>query len=79
MHEDPQQDIGRRVRAARVAAGLTGAASVLPGLLEELNGAVSDKSRNGGGSEPFKWMGGGMATILLSASVIIILNGISGG
>ncbi|GAA3127237.1 hypothetical protein [Streptomyces goshikiensis] len=41
--------------------------------------AISDKSRNGGGSEPFKWMGGGVATILLSGSLIAILNGISGG
>ncbi|WP_189852373.1 hypothetical protein [Streptomyces omiyaensis] len=41
--------------------------------------AVSDKSRNGGGSEPFKWMGGGVATILLSTSLITILNGIAGG
>ncbi|MFF7081804.1 hypothetical protein [Streptomyces lavendulae] len=41
--------------------------------------AVSDKSRNGGGSEPFKWMGGGVAAILLSGSLIAILNGISGG
>ncbi|CAM5316079.1 hypothetical protein SBADM41S_03788 [Streptomyces badius] len=24
--------------------------------------AVADKSRNGGGSQPFKWMGGGIAT-----------------
>ncbi|MEV7535440.1 hypothetical protein [Streptomyces hydrogenans] len=41
--------------------------------------AVSDKSRNGGGAEPFKWMGGGVAAILLSTSLITILNGISGG
>ncbi|MFF3958800.1 hypothetical protein ACFYY1_37190 [Streptomyces sp. NPDC001890] len=40
--------------------------------------AVSDKSRNGGGSEPFKWMGGGLAAILLSGSLIAILNGIAG-
>ncbi|MFI2764911.1 hypothetical protein ACH5A3_39785 [Streptomyces echinatus] len=40
--------------------------------------AVSDKSRNGGGSEPFKWMGGGVAAILLSSSLITILNGIAG-
>ncbi|MFZ3476058.1 hypothetical protein ACODT4_44515 [Streptomyces sp. 2.9] len=39
--------------------------------------AVSDKSRNGGGSEPFKWMGGGVATILLAGSLITILNGIA--
>ncbi|MFI8178020.1 hypothetical protein ACIF6H_32525 [Streptomyces microflavus] len=39
--------------------------------------AVSDKSRNGGGSEPFKWMGGGVAAILLSSSLIAILNGIA--
>ncbi|QGV82965.1 hypothetical protein EIZ62_31640 [Streptomyces ficellus] len=40
--------------------------------------AVSDKSRNGGGSEPFKWMGGGIAAILLSGSLIATLNGIAG-
>lgn len=40
--------------------------------------AVADKSRNGGGSEPFKWMGGGIAAILLSSSLIAILNGIAG-
>ncbi|MEU3279265.1 hypothetical protein [Streptomyces antibioticus] len=39
--------------------------------------AVSDKSRNGGGSEPFKWMGGGIAAILLASSLIAILNGIA--
>lgn len=40
--------------------------------------AVSDKSRNGGGSEPFKWMGGGLVAIILSSSLIAILNGIAG-
>lgn len=40
--------------------------------------AVADKSRHGGGSEPFKWMGGGVATILLAGSLITILNGIAG-
>ncbi|MGO1025755.1 hypothetical protein ACTOXX_34845 [Streptomyces rubiginosohelvolus] len=40
--------------------------------------AVADKSRNGGGSEPFKWMGGGVAAIILSSSLIAILNGIAG-
>lgn len=39
--------------------------------------AVSDKSRHGGGSEPFKWMGGGIAAILLASSLIAILNGIA--
>ncbi|MEV6179948.1 hypothetical protein [Streptomyces sp. NPDC052015] len=39
--------------------------------------AVSDKSRSGGGSEPFKWMGAGVASILLSGSLITILNGIA--
>ncbi|GKQ36557.1 hypothetical protein ALMP_30980 [Streptomyces sp. A012304] len=39
--------------------------------------AVSDKSRNGGGSEPFKWMGAGVASILLSGSLITILNSIA--
>ncbi|MFP8886791.1 hypothetical protein [Streptomyces mangrovi] len=40
--------------------------------------AVADKSRHGGGSEPFKWMGAGVATILLAGSLITILNGIAG-
>lgn len=40
--------------------------------------AVSDKSRNGGGAEPFKWMGGGLAAVILSSSLIAILNGIAG-
>jgi hypothetical protein len=39
---------------------------------------VSDKSRHGGGAEPFKWMGAGIAAILLSGSLIAILNGIAG-
>ncbi|MBV6700304.1 hypothetical protein KV557_24895 [Kitasatospora aureofaciens] len=39
---------------------------------------MSDKSRHGGGSEPFKWMGAGVAAILLSGSLIAILNGIAG-
>jgi hypothetical protein len=41
--------------------------------------AVSDKGRNGGGAEPFKWMGGGIAAVLLSGSLVAILNGIAGG
>ncbi|MFE2314126.1 hypothetical protein ACFXC8_13185 [Streptomyces sp. NPDC059441] len=40
--------------------------------------AVSDKSRHGGGSEPFKWMGGGIVAIVLAGSLITILNGIAG-
>jgi hypothetical protein len=40
--------------------------------------AVADKSRHGGGSEPFKWMGAGVAAILLAGSLITILNGIAG-
>ncbi|OKI92080.1 hypothetical protein AMK18_32975 [Streptomyces sp. CB01249] len=41
--------------------------------------AVSDKSRGGGGSEPFKWMGGGIAAVILAGVVIAVLNGIAGG
>ncbi|MFE4394558.1 MULTISPECIES: hypothetical protein [Streptomycetaceae] len=40
--------------------------------------AMSDKSRHGGGSEPFKWMGSGVAAVLLAGSLISILNGIAG-
>ncbi|MFG2913115.1 hypothetical protein ACGF0D_09515 [Kitasatospora sp. NPDC048298] len=40
--------------------------------------AITEKSRHGGGSEPFKWMGAGIAAILLSGSLISILNGIVG-
>ncbi|MBC2869866.1 hypothetical protein H1R13_34405 [Streptomyces mexicanus] len=39
----------------------------------------SDKRGHGGGSEPFKWMGAGVAAILLAGSLIAILNGIAGG
>ncbi|MEU5160300.1 hypothetical protein AB0G74_11920 [Streptomyces sp. NPDC020875] len=39
--------------------------------------AVADKSRNGGGSEPFKWMGGGIDAILLDGSLTTMLNGIA--
>jgi hypothetical protein len=41
--------------------------------------ATSDKSRQGGGGEPFRWMGGGVAAIILAGSLIAILNGIAGG
>ncbi|MFD4412499.1 hypothetical protein [Streptomyces sp. NPDC058475] len=41
--------------------------------------ATADKSRHGGGSEPFKWMGGGVAAILFAGSLITILNGVAGG
>jgi hypothetical protein len=40
--------------------------------------AVSDKQRHGGGSEPFKWMGGGIVAVLLAGSLISIINGIAG-
>ncbi|MEU3408834.1 hypothetical protein ABZ766_33480 [Streptomyces sp. NPDC006670] len=39
--------------------------------------AVSGKSPGGGGSEPFKWMGGGVAATLPAGSLITILNGIA--
>ncbi|WP_431984708.1 hypothetical protein [Streptomyces qinglanensis] len=39
--------------------------------------ATADKSRHGGGSEPFKWMGGGIAAVLLAGSLITIINGIA--
>lgn len=54
---------------------LAGVGGVIFGLYKL---AVSDKSRGGGGSEPFKWMGGGLTALLLSGSVIAILNGIAG-
>ncbi|MET8855552.1 hypothetical protein [Streptomyces sp. NPDC004579] len=40
--------------------------------------AIADKSRHGGGSEPFKWMAGGVISIILAGSLIAILNGIAG-
>jgi hypothetical protein len=42
--------------------------------------AISDKgNRHGGGaSEPFKWIGAGIAVIVLSGSLIPVLNGIAG-
>ncbi|MFF4330724.1 hypothetical protein [Streptomyces sp. NPDC001591] len=56
---------------------LAGAAGAGYGLYKL---ALSDKSsRGGGGAEPAKWMGGGIAAILLAGSLIAILNGIAGG
>jgi hypothetical protein len=40
--------------------------------------ATIDKTPRGGGSEPFKWMGAGIAAIVLAGSLITILNGIAG-
>ncbi|MEU9535815.1 hypothetical protein AB0D00_26345 [Streptomyces sp. NPDC048213] len=40
--------------------------------------AVSDKGRGGGGAEPAKWMGGGIAAVLLAGVLITVLNGIAG-
>ncbi|MFD6874325.1 MULTISPECIES: hypothetical protein [unclassified Streptomyces] len=57
------------------ALALAGAAGVGFGVFKL---ATSDKSRNGGGSEPFKWMGGGIIAILLSSTLIAVLNGIAG-
>ncbi|MFG2821699.1 hypothetical protein ACGFX4_19990 [Kitasatospora sp. NPDC048365] len=54
---------------------LTGVAAAGFGLYKL---AVVDKSRHGGGSEPFKWMGGGIAAILIAGSLISILNSIAG-
>lgn len=39
--------------------------------------ATSDKSRNGNGAEPFKWMGGGLAAVLISGSLVAIVNGVA--
>ncbi|MEH0589867.1 hypothetical protein QA942_39880 [Streptomyces sp. B21-106] len=41
--------------------------------------AISDKSRNSGGSEPFKYMGAGAFVLVVSGSLIAILNGLAGG
>jgi hypothetical protein len=54
---------------------LAGAGGVAFGIFKL---ATADKSRHGGGSEPFKWMGAGAAAIILSGSLITILNGIAG-
>jgi len=56
---------------------LAGAAATAFGVYKL---AMSDKSGRGGqASEPFKWMGGGIAAVILSGSLIAILNGIAGG
>lgn len=39
--------------------------------------SMSDKSRSGGGSEPFKWMGSGVVTVMVSGVLISIVNGIA--
>ncbi|MFF3256457.1 hypothetical protein ACFYWP_37000 [Actinacidiphila glaucinigra] len=54
---------------------LAGTAAVGVGVFKL---AVSDKSRHGGGSEPFKWMGGGVVACLLSGSLLTIINGVLG-
>ncbi|MGW3100018.1 hypothetical protein ACWDCC_42010 [Streptomyces sp. NPDC001102] len=55
---------------------IAGAAGVIFGVYKLV---WSDKSSRGGqASEPFKWMGAGIAAILLSGSLITILNGIAG-
>ncbi|WP_424217699.1 hypothetical protein ACN20G_36660 (plasmid) [Streptomyces sp. BI20] len=53
---------------------LAGAGGVAFGVYKP---AVSDKSRGGGGSEPFKWMGGGLFAILISSPLIAILNAVA--
>ncbi|CAL9677755.1 hypothetical protein ACWDV7_20420 [Streptomyces sp. NPDC003362] len=40
--------------------------------------ATVDKGRSGNGAEPAKWMAGGVGAIILSGSLIAILNGIAG-
>lgn len=40
--------------------------------------AISDKGRGGGGAEPAKWMIGGVTAVLLSGSLVAVLNGITG-
>lgn len=39
--------------------------------------AWADKSRQGGGSEPFKWMGAGILAILMAGTLIAMINGIA--
>lgn len=54
---------------------IAGACAVGYGVLKL---ATADKSRSGGGgSEPFKWMGGGVLAIMISSVLISILNGIA--
>ncbi|MET9466618.1 hypothetical protein ABZY44_17775 [Streptomyces sp. NPDC006544] len=54
---------------------IAGACAVGYGVLKL---ASADKSRSGGGgSEPFKWMGGGVLAIMISSVLISILNGIA--
>lgn len=70
MSDDVSEVIGYALWLL-ILAGVGGAAFGVYKL------AVVDKSRNGGGSEPFKWMGGGVAAIILSSSLIAILNNIA--
>ncbi|MFJ5588311.1 hypothetical protein ACIQCG_01010 [Streptomyces noursei] len=53
---------------------LAGAAAICFGIFKL---AVSDKSRNGGGAEPFKWMGGGLVAVVTAGSLISIINSIA--
>ncbi|MFD3908987.1 hypothetical protein ACFXOL_29425 [Streptomyces californicus] len=40
--------------------------------------ATANKGRDGNGMEPFKWMGGGLAALLLAGALIGIINGVAG-
>ncbi|MGV9277738.1 hypothetical protein [Streptomyces griseosporeus] len=55
---------------------LAGATGVIIGVTKL---ALADKSRHGGGAEPLKWMGAGAVAVILSGSLIAIINGIAGG
>ncbi|MER7763052.1 hypothetical protein [Streptomyces sp. NPDC097619] len=39
--------------------------------------AWADKGRQGGGSEPFKWMGAGILAVLMAGTLITMINGIA--
>jgi hypothetical protein len=55
-----------------VLAGLVGVGVGLVKLV------FSDKSRQGGGGEPFKWIGAGIGVATVSGSLIAIMNGLVG-
>ncbi|WP_331726975.1 hypothetical protein OG725_36895 (plasmid) [Streptomyces sp. NBC_01213] len=40
--------------------------------------ATINKGRDGNGMEPFKWMGGGLAAVVIAGALIGIINGVAG-
>ncbi|MFE9437046.1 hypothetical protein [Streptomyces sp. NPDC006640] len=67
--------VGQMLSYALYVLVLAGIVGVIIGGIKL---AISDKSRNGNGMEPAKWIIGGLAAVILSGSVIAMVNGVAG-